>query len=182
MRLNLSEELVINDDISLNDGSEVKEEQEKEAEKLEKEANKELEDKVEAVEEINKAEAEEIDLKDPAGKTIKIKGLTEGVKLTLEEPSDILTEDLEEEPVIAEVDDHAETAGLTMLLTGTWNLVDTYNSVKITVGDQLDELITNLYINIGKLEGMIQERDSNAVAIEQDDLGDVVVPTEVVES
>lgn len=93
MKKNLSEELAINDDISLGVGEE---EQAKENEKVfedhEKEVNKDLADKVDDVEEINEFEAKPIEIKDGEDKKVKIKGLTE--KLVLEEPSDILTEDV----------------------------------------------------------------------------------------
>ena len=84
MNKNLSEELIINDNISLgkNDEEQAKE-IEKSAEEHEKEVNKELADKVKDVEEINEFEVK------------PIKGLSE--KLTLEEPSDVLTEDFEDE-------------------------------------------------------------------------------------
>ena len=91
MKINLSEELVINDDISLGDDEEKEaKEIEKSAEEHEKEVNKELEDKVKDVEEINEFEAKPIEIHDAEDKKLKIKGLTE--KLILEEPSDILTE------------------------------------------------------------------------------------------
>ena len=84
MNKNLSEELIINDNISLGkDDEEQAKEIEKSAEEHEKEVNKELADKVKDVKEINEFEVK------------PIKGLSE--KLTLEEPSDVLTEDFEDE-------------------------------------------------------------------------------------
>lgn len=96
MRTNLSEELKIGTDISLNDGSEMKEVEEKEKEKYEKEVQKDLDQKIDAAEEIREAEAPEVELNDAKGKALKIKNFTE--KLTLDESdSRILTEDLEDE-------------------------------------------------------------------------------------
>lgn len=98
VKKNLSEELVINDDISLGslncDEEECKKELEKEIEDHEKEVNKELADKVKDVEEINEFEADPIEIHDGEDKKVKIKGLTE--KLTLEEPDDVLNEDWED--------------------------------------------------------------------------------------
>ena len=95
MRQNLSEELIINDDISLgsldHDDEECKKELAKEIEKNEKEVSDELTDRVEEVEEINTAEAPKVEIHDAEDKKIKIKGLTE--RLILEEPEDTLNED-----------------------------------------------------------------------------------------
>jgi len=83
MRKNLSEELVINDVIKLGveEDEEVSTQPDKETEKK---INKELADKVKDVEEINDAKTPDLG--------VKIKGLTE--KLVLEEPSDMLNEDI----------------------------------------------------------------------------------------
>ena len=104
MKINLSEELVINDDISLgNDEEKEAKEIEKSAEEYEKEVNKELEDKVKDVEEINEFEAKPIEIHDAEDKKLKIKGLTE--KLILEEPSDILTEAKDIDDILFELRD-----------------------------------------------------------------------------
>ena len=102
VKKNLSEELVINDDISLGslncDEEECKKELEKEIEDHEKEVNKELADKVKDVEEINEFEAKPVEIHDGEDKKVKIKGLTE--KLTLEEPSDVLNESADIEEIL----------------------------------------------------------------------------------
>lgn len=90
MRKNLSEELEINDDISLDNGENKKQEEEKEDDKLQKEIQKDIEEKNKIADEIRDAEAEEIKITDGSGKALKIKKFNE--KLTLEEPSNILTE------------------------------------------------------------------------------------------
>ena len=92
MRKNLSEELEINDDVVLNDGEEKKPEEEKEGDKLKKEIQKQLDDKSKAFDEIRDAEAPKAEVNDGMGKSTKIKHFVE--KLTLEEPSDVLNEDV----------------------------------------------------------------------------------------
>lgn len=92
MNVNLSEELIINDDISLGKDEEAQAAEDNKAlEEHEKEVNKELEERVDAVDEINEFEADPIEIHDGEDKKVKIKGLTE--KLILEEPDDTLNED-----------------------------------------------------------------------------------------
>lgn len=92
-RKNLSEELKINDDIVLDDGSELKDELEKSKEKYFDEVEKELNQKVKDAEEISGAEAPKVEANDGLGKSLKIKQFTE--KLILEEPSDVLNEEVD---------------------------------------------------------------------------------------
>lgn len=92
MNVNLSEELIINDDISLGKDEEAQAAEDNKAfEEHEKEVNKELEERVDAVDEINEFEADPVEIHDGEDKKVKIKGLTE--KLILEEPDDSLNED-----------------------------------------------------------------------------------------
>lgn len=101
MKVNLSEELVINDDISLGKDEEAQIEADKKSlEDHEKEVNKDLADKVDAVEEINEFEADPVEIHDGEDKKLNIKGLTE--KLILEEPSDILNESTDMEDLLFE--------------------------------------------------------------------------------
>lgn len=101
MKVNLSEELVINDDISLGKDEEAQiEANKKSLEDHEKEVNKDLADKVDAVEEINEFEADPVEIHDGEDKKLNIKGLTE--KLILEEPSDILNESTDIEDILFE--------------------------------------------------------------------------------
>lgn len=90
-RQNISEELKIGD-IVLDDGSEKKSEMEKVANELNKEAQKDLDDKLKDAEEIRDAEAPKAEANDGKGKSLKIKQFVE--KLILEEPSDVLNEDI----------------------------------------------------------------------------------------
>jgi hypothetical protein len=92
-RQNISEELKLNDDIVLDDGSDKKEELEKDGEELEKEVQKELDAKIDIADEIREAEAEEFKATNALGKTTKIKNFTE--KLILEEPSNVLNEEVD---------------------------------------------------------------------------------------
>ena len=92
MRKNLSEELKINDDVTLNDGEEKKPEEVKEGDKLEKDIQKEIDEKNKIADEVRDAEAPELEAKDGHGKALKIKQFTE--KLILEEPSNSLNENL----------------------------------------------------------------------------------------
>ena len=94
MEKNLSEELKINDDIVLDDGSELKSEEEKEAKKLQDEIQKDLDEKNKFAEEIKDAEAPKAEANNGEGKSLKIKHFVE--KLVLEEPSDSLNEDIED--------------------------------------------------------------------------------------
>ena len=90
MRKKLSEELILEP----NSGEELKPELEKVAEEHQEEVQKELKDRVEMVEdEINNAETPEIEIKDINNKKVNIKQFTE--KLILEEPSEVINEDLE---------------------------------------------------------------------------------------
>lgn len=101
MKVNLSEELVINDDISLGKDEEAQIEADKKSlEDHEKEVNKDLADKVDAVEEINEFEVDPVEIHDGEDKKLNIKGLTE--KLILEEPSDILNESTDIEDILFE--------------------------------------------------------------------------------
>ena len=95
MRKNLSEELKINDDVVLNDGSEAKEEEDKKAKEVEKEVQKELDSKNKIADEISDAKAPKVTANNGLGKSTKIKQFVE--KLVLEEPSDTLNEDFEDE-------------------------------------------------------------------------------------
>ena len=94
MRKNLSEELKINDDIVLNDGSEAKEEEDKKAKEVEKEVQKELDSKNKIAKEVVNAKTPDAKANNSMGKSTKIKQFVE--KLTLEEPSDVLNEDVED--------------------------------------------------------------------------------------
>lgn len=98
MRENLSEELKINDVIELDDGDRSEEEikeDDKEESDLEKDIQKELDDKNKIADEIRDAEAPKPELNNGLGKATKIKQFVE--KLILEEPSNILNEDFEDE-------------------------------------------------------------------------------------
>lgn len=86
MKKNLSEELIINNDLEMWDNEDTLPEIEKDREELDKEVNKELEAKIKDVEDINAAEAPEIEVHDGDDKKIKVKGLTE--KLILDEGDD----------------------------------------------------------------------------------------------
>ena len=86
MKKNLSEELIINNDLEMQDNEDTLPEIEKDREELDKEVNKELEAKIKDVEDINAAEAPEIEVHDGDDKKIKVKGLTE--KLILDEGDD----------------------------------------------------------------------------------------------
>ena len=94
MRKNLSEELKINDDIVLNDGSEAKEEEDKKAKEVEKEVQKELDSKNKIAKEVVNAKTPDAKANNSMGKSTKIKQFVE--KLTLEEPSNTLNEDFED--------------------------------------------------------------------------------------
>ena len=95
MRKNLSEELEINDVVTLDDCADNKPEEEKEEDKLKKEVQKELDQKNKIADEIRDAEAPKAAANNGLGKSTKIKQFVE--KLTLEEPTDTLNEDLEDE-------------------------------------------------------------------------------------
>lgn len=97
-RKNLSEELEIklNDDITLDDGSEKKEEEEKAKEKYFSDVQKNLEQKIETAEEIRDAEAPEVKANDGMGKALKIKQFTEKLILSEEDSNNILNEDLDD--------------------------------------------------------------------------------------
>lgn len=102
----------------------------------------------------------------------------------------ILEEDEVIEPVAdPEVKDDMATSLITSLIKNAWDSVDMYNSVSITLGEVGDEeihntindIINSLYINIGQLENILQNVNSQAEMIDyQDnsDLGDVVIPKE----
>ena len=94
MRKNLSEELEINDDISLDNGEDKKPEEEKVANELKDIAQKDLDDKNKIADEIREAEAPEAEANDGYGKSLKIKQFVE--KLTLEEPTNVLNEDFDD--------------------------------------------------------------------------------------
>lgn len=92
-RKNISEELEINKDITLNDGSELKPEEEKVAEEVHKEVQELIDEKNEMLDEIREAEAEEVEVNDSLGKSTVIKQFVE--KLILDEPSNILNEEVD---------------------------------------------------------------------------------------
>ena len=92
MKRNISEELNINDVITLDDGSEKKDELEKVAAELQKESQDIIDDKLNDLEEIRDAEAPAPEANDGFGKTLHIKNFVE--KLTLSEEDDnVLNED-----------------------------------------------------------------------------------------
>ena len=91
-RKNISEELEINKDITLNDGSELKPEEEKVAEEVHKEVQDLIDEKNEILDEIREAEAVEVEANDGLGKSTVIKQFVE--KLILDEPSDVLIEEV----------------------------------------------------------------------------------------
>ena len=91
-RRNISEELKINNDVTIDNGEDNKPEEEKEANELEKAAQKDIDDKHKLVDEIRDAEAPKATANDGLGKSLNIKQFVE--KLTLEETSDdVLNED-----------------------------------------------------------------------------------------
>ena len=92
-RKNLSEELKLNDDIVLNDGSELKDEVEKVADELEKATQDVIDEKNEILDDIKNAEAADVEANDGSGKSTTIKQFVE--KLILDEPSDVLNEDID---------------------------------------------------------------------------------------
>lgn len=92
-RQNISEELKLNDDIVLDDGSEKKLEAEKISSELEKEAQKELDVKNDIADDIRNAKAPSAEANDGFGKSLKIKQFVE--KLKLKEPSNALTEEVD---------------------------------------------------------------------------------------
>lgn len=108
-------------------------------------------------------------------------------KLILEE------DDIIEEPHLnPEIKDDMATSLITSLIKNAWDSVDMYNSVRITLGEvddnnilsTIDDIINSLYINIGQLENILQNVNSQAEMIdypESPDLGEVVVPKEEVE-
>lgn len=102
-RRNISEELNINDFISLDDGSERKDDLEKEADKLEKENQEIIDDKIKDFEEIRDAEAPKLKANDGLGKTLKIKKFVE--KIVLEEPSNTLNENNKKKDLNEDFDD-----------------------------------------------------------------------------
>lgn len=98
MRKNLSEELKINDDVVLNDGSEAKEEEDKKAKEVEKEVQKELDSKNKINKELANAKTPDAKANNGLGKSTKIKQFVE--KLVLEEPSDTLNEDFSDDEMM----------------------------------------------------------------------------------
>ena len=97
MRENLSEELKLNDVITLDDGSENKEDEVKENEEFKKEVEKELEDKLEVALEIGEDDTPKAEANDSLGKSLKIKQFVEKLVLDETDNSQVLTEDLEDE-------------------------------------------------------------------------------------
>lgn len=107
MRKNLSEALEnieINDVITLDDGSEKKPEEEKEAEKLEDAIQKELDEKNKIADEIREAEAPKAEANDGYGKSVKIKQFVEKLNLSEEDCDNVLNEDFDENEFILRSD------------------------------------------------------------------------------
>lgn len=95
MKRNISEELKINDDITLDTGEDNKPEEEKEAEELRKEVQKDIDDKNNILDDIREGEAVKAEANSPEGKALKISQFVE--KLILDETSDdVLNEDFNE--------------------------------------------------------------------------------------
>lgn len=95
MKRNISEELNINDVIMLDDGSEKKEEAEKEAKDHEKYVQDELDKKVDDFEEIKNAEAPKLEVNDGYGKALHIKQFTEKLILSEDDCENILNEEID---------------------------------------------------------------------------------------
>ena len=109
-------------------------------------------------------------------------------KLILEE------DDIIEEPHLnPEIRNDMATSLITSLIKNSWDSVDMYNSVRISLEEAdedgsivktIDDIINSLYINIGQLENILQNVNSQAEMIdypEESDLGEIVVPKEEVE-
>lgn len=106
----------------------------------------------------------------------------------------ILEEDefIEDEPLIR---DMTSSNLVTTLIKHSWESVDLFNSVALTlksngnenVTSVIEDIINSLYINIGQLEAILQDVNSQAEVIDDgkdkvdSDLGDVLVPEEDIE-
>lgn len=106
----------------------------------------------------------------------------------------ILEEDelLDEEPLIKDL---SSTSLITTLIKNTWDSVDLFNSVALTLTNDgndeavevVNDIVNSLYINIGQLESILQKENEQAEAIDdgkegvESDLGNVLVPEDDVE-
>lgn len=107
---------------------------------------------------------------------------------------------LEEDEFLDEplIQDLSSTSLLTTLIKDTWNSLDLFNSVNMTLENNkcsdrvlsiINNIVENLYINIGQLEAALQEVNDDAEVIDtakeeteqESDLGDVVVPRDDVQ-
>ena len=106
----------------------------------------------------------------------------------------ILEEDelLDEEPLIKDL---SSASLITTLIKNTWDSVDLFNSVALTLTNDgndeavevVNDIVNSLYINIGQLESILQKENEQAEAIDdgkegvESDLGNVLVPEDDVE-
>jgi len=77
---------------------------------------------------------------------------------------------LEEDNIAIEepTTDAQKGMAISSLIKSTWDLVDTFNSIKLSYENNLDldEEINDLYIIIGQLEGKLQEVNPQAELID----------------
>lgn len=107
----------------------------------------------------------------------------------------ILEEDdfVQDEPIIQDL---SSTTLITTLIKNSWDSVDLFNSVLLTLSnnessevvDIVKDIVASLYINIGQLESALQKVNSQAEIIDDSkeatdnsDLGNVIVPEEDIE-
>lgn len=95
-------------------------------------------------------------------------------KLILEEDDIQEIEQTEELPEVVEDDSLVITNLISTLIKNAWDSVDLYNSMLITLNDignqeaidTINDIINGLYINIGQLENVLQNANSQAQAID----------------
>ena len=101
---------------------------------------------------------------------------------------------LEEDEVVEQIPQDLSSSNLiTTLIKNTWDSVDLYSSVLVTLqqnGDDnvtsiIDDIISSLYINIGQLESALQEVNDKAQIIndvkDDSELGEVIIPNKDVQ-
>lgn len=111
-------------------------------------------------------------------------------KILLEE------DDIIEEPVIQDL---SSTTLITTLIKNSWDSVDLFNSVNLTLSqdinnsevvDIIKDIVNGLYINIGQLEAALQKVNSQAEIIDNgkdtvtneiSELGEIIIPEEDIE-
>lgn len=92
-------------------------------------------------------------------------------KLLLEE-DDMIS--IQEEPIVPKIDELQIGNLISQLIRTEWDSVDLYNSILLTVQDEhrddveaiLNDIIANHYINIGQLESVLQDVNSQSEFID----------------